>query len=409
VNGVGPLAAALAAQAAAPALRWPGGAWTYRELDRRAGELARCLAGLGVRAGDAVALAAPASPDYLALLLALPRLGALACPVNPRWPTALLGQALVSAGVTRIVSPTDPELGPAGVQWHLWPGADRQERGAPIPEGEWPDDQLVTLIFTSGSSGPPKAACHTWGNHRHSALGSAANLPLGPGDGWLMSLPLYHVGGLAILWRACLGGATMLLPTDTRDLPGALAVLDPSHVSLVPTQLHRLLATDAGMAALARMRALLLGGAPAPDSLLDLAAQRGLPILLSYGLTEMSSQVCTTAPGAGREAWRSAGRLLPHRELQVADDGELLLRGATLFQGYRRTETRFIARYADGWFHSGDLGRVDDLRQLHLLGRCDRMFISGGENLHPEAIAASMASSKRWSSPGMIVNLATVP
>jgi O-succinylbenzoic acid--CoA ligase len=248
-------------------------------------------------------------------------------------------------------------------------------------------DRPSTIIFTSGSTGVPKAALHTFGNHYYSALGTNTNSALAQGDRWLHSLPLYHVGGLSILFRCLLARAAVALPDPVQPLGEAIADLGATHVSLVPTQLLRLLR---GGAALDGVEAVLLGGGPIPAFLVDEALARGLPIHTSYGLTEMASQVTTTPPGASSEELYTAGRVLPHREVSVSGKGEILVRGDTLFAGYVDGERVDRPLDTDGWFHTGDLGGLDEDGYLRVRGRVDNMFVSGGENVQPEEIEEAL-------------------
>ena len=110
----------------------------------------------------------------------------------------------------------------------------------------------------------------------------------------------------------------------------------------------------------------------------------------SYGLTEMASQVTTTPPGASKEQLRTAGRALPYREIRVSTEGEILVRGKTLFAGYLRNGGLDRPLDEDGWFHTGDLGELDDGGNLRPTGRRDNLFVSGGENVQPEEIEAAL-------------------
>jgi O-succinylbenzoic acid--CoA ligase len=163
--------------------------------------------------------------------------------------------------------------------------------------------------------------------------------------------------------------------------------LGATHASLVATQLQRLLREGAVPASL---RAVLLGGGPMPEMLLDAATEAELPVHTSYGMTEASSQVTTTPPGATREALRTSGRVLPYRELRISEGGEILVRGQTLFQGYLEGGELRDPTDAEGWFHTGDLGALDADGSLTVLGRLDNMFVSGGENVQPEEIEAAL-------------------
>jgi O-succinylbenzoic acid--CoA ligase len=133
-----------------------------------------------------------------------------------------------------------------------------------------------------------------------------------------------------------------------------------------------------------------MGGGPVPPSLVDEALARGLPLHTSYGLTEMSSQVTTTRPGASLEELRTAGRVLPNREVSISEEGEILVRGETLFAGYAEGEKLDRPLEAEGWFHTRDLGEIDESGYLRVGGRMDNLFISGGENIQPEEIEEAL-------------------
>jgi O-succinylbenzoic acid--CoA ligase len=228
---------------------------------------------------------------------------------------------------------------------------------------------------------------HTWANHLYSAKGSNANLPLCPGDRWLLSLPLYHVGGIAILVRCALAGAAVALPDRDAALAATLKATGATHLSLVATQLRRLL--HARQDVPPRVRGLLLGGGPLPSDLLRRGHDHGWPLLTSYGSTEMASQITTTAPGASLHDLQTAGRCLPHRRLRVGPEGQIFVAGRTLCRGLVE-EGQVRDPRVDGWFPTGDVGRVDAQGRLHVLGRTDRQFISGGENIQPEEIEAAL-------------------
>ncbi|MFT5684722.1 MAG: O-succinylbenzoic acid--CoA ligase [Myxococcota bacterium] len=232
-------------------------------------------------------------------------------------------------------------------------------------------DGIATILLTSGSSGQPKAVAHPFSAHLANATGSNTNIPFAPGHRWRRSLSMSHIGGLAMLFRALTGGGALVLDATT----------PVTHLSLVAVQLRRLLS----QATLPDLSALLIGGGPIPPDLIIQALHRGLPVHTTYGMTELGSQVTTTPPGATAQQLTTAGRPLPGREVAIADTGEILIRGETLLSGYLTDDGLTAGVDAGGWYHTGDVGRLVD-GWLTPTGRLDQMFISGGENIHPETI-----------------------
>jgi O-succinylbenzoic acid--CoA ligase len=241
----------------------------------------------------------------------------------------------------------------------------------------------AVVLFTSASTGAAKAVALSFGNLYFNALGSNRNIKLGRRDRWQLSLPLYHVSGLGVLLRAWLAGAAVVIP-ERDDVAEQV-----THISLVPTQLQRLMKNRRSVQALSRLKAVLLGGAAADARLIGEARAVGLRVLTTYGLTEMASQVCTLPPRAPRNKWFTSGRLLPKRELKLSSAGEILVRGRCRFLGYlARGQLRRLPQ--SRWFATGDLGAVDREGYLTVLGRKDNMFISGGENIQPEEIEQAL-------------------
>lgn len=387
-----PLRAAALSTPDAPAIVGPGGVLTYADLDLRVSMAAGRLAEIGMREGLRVALYLPKDESYFVLLLALQRSACVACPVSTRFPPDGAAPLLRGAGCEALIS-DDKKLFDAfdlplrKLRPEIVLGGDPEQTAARNPE-TLSLDRPATIVFTSGSTSTPKAALHTLGNHYFSALGSRMNIPLVPGDRWLHSLPIYHVGGLSILFRCLLSGATVVLPEPGAPLGESIMQSGATHVSLVATQLRRLLEKNA---ALGTLKALLLGGGPVPEALVDAAISRGLPVHTSYGLTEMASQVTTTPPGATPDELRTSGRVLPHREVSISGDGEILVRGETLFAGYVENDKLKRPLDADGWFHTKDLGELDANGYLAVRGRMDNLFVSGGENVRPEEIEDALS------------------
>ncbi len=243
----------------------------------------------------------------------------------------------------------------------------------------------LTLIRTSGSSGEPKDVVLSFANHWFNALGSHQNLPFGEGDRWLLSLPLYHVSGLSLLFRALVAGGTLVLADSWRLLPK----LSVDYVSFVPLQLARLLQSTEGIQALQRLKAVLLGGAAASQAVLEKAFHLGIPVRTTYGLTETASQVTTLPATRDFPKWLSAGKLLPYRQLRIIN-GEICVAGEVLASGYWTSTGLEPLPLREGFFPTGDIGELDSDGFLFVRGRRDTMFQSGGVKIFPEEIEKAL-------------------
>ncbi|HEY2335544.1 MAG TPA: AMP-binding protein, partial [Solirubrobacterales bacterium] len=241
--------------------------------------------------------------------------------------------------------------------------------------GEHDMDDLACRVMTSGSTGRPDPVGLTYGNFLWSAVASAFNIGVEPADRWLCCLPLSHISGLGIVMRSVIYGTTAVIHDgfDVDRVAEALERDEITVVSLVTTMLTRLL--EAG-ADLSGPRAILIGGGPVPEDPLEEALGRGATVVQTYGLTEACSQVTTLAPADARRKLGSAGRPLLTTHLRI-QDGEILVQGPTVAPG--RAD-------ADGWLHTGDLGRIDEEGFLYVDDRMDDMIVTGGENVVPAEV-----------------------
>ena len=342
------------------ALLADGSEVTYAELEAESTWVARRLAAHGVRRGSTVALTMRPSRELVVLVHALMKAGATLLPLSPRLSEA--ERAEVVAAEEPIVDLDDP--------------GELTQTEADLPLlGEHDMDDVVCRVLTSGSTGVPRPVGLTYGNFLWSAVGSAFNIGVQPDDRWLCCVPLSHVSGLSIAMRSVVYGTTMVLH-DGFDADRVAASLEEDGigvVSLVTTMLTRLL--EAG-ADLSGPRAILVGGGPVPEEPLEEAIGRGATVVQTYGLTETCSQVTTLAPADARRKLGSAGRPLLTTHLRI-QDGEILVQGPTVAPG--RAD-------ADGWLHTGDLGRIDEEGFLYVEDRIDDMIVTGGENVVPAEV-----------------------
>jgi O-succinylbenzoic acid--CoA ligase len=211
----------------------------------------------------------------------------------------------------------------------------------------------------------------------------------------LLCMPLFHVGGLAIAWRSVINGTTItLLPKfDVQEVLEAIAFEKVTIISLVPTMLTRLL-QHPNWQNLQKLRAILLGGAPASSELIDRCLQLTLPIMPTYGMTETASQITTLLPhevairrgSSGLPLFGNRLRIVDEhqRDLEVGVIGQILVQGSSVMSGYLHQSDDKTIR--DGWFYTGDLGYLDRDRYLYVVSRRSDLIISGGENIYPTEI-----------------------
>ena len=366
----------------ATALVTPSDSWTWSELEARVDACARQLERLGFQR---IGVHAATQPDLVVLVLAALRARRVLVPLSTRWPRPMLIRAMARLELASLITEEDEINDADTLSLRDLTRADGIRRTLEPLRLDAP----FTIIHTSGSSGDPKAVLHTVGNHVASAEGLIQRFPLGPGDRWLLNLPLYHVGGLAVAVRCVLAGATMALPEPQMTSAETVRRLQPTHASLVSTQLIRLLKENVGLASL---RLVLLGGSAFPSSVLDAADVRRLPIVMSYGMTEMTSTITSSLLPVDRSALATSGTVLPDRELRISETGEIEVRGPTLFAGYAEGNRLHRPVDVEGWFATGDRGEIDAKGRLVVRGRVGNGFVSGGENIQPEAIEAALTA-----------------
>jgi O-succinylbenzoic acid--CoA ligase len=358
---------------------------TYAEFHRLVGDAADKLTGYGIQSGERVGVVAENSTELVLVLMGLLHAGAVACPLSYRNPEGAIVNMLASVDCPTVVHSPTVTLSSKNIRKislsDLTGPLSGYGRAAEIEM-----DRDATILFTSGTSAVPKAVVHSFGNHYYSALGSNENIVLKPGDRWLLALPLFHVGGLSILFRCFISGATVVVADSDQSIGDAVEEFGVSHLSLVPTQLERLLENPPSQTSARKIKSVLVGGGFTPRRLIEKGVQRGLRLHTTYGLTEMASQVTTTLPLDRGEKLYSSGRVLNFREIKISEGGEISVRGKTLFKGYLSPSGLESPLDSQGWYATGDVGRIDADGYLHVIGRRDNMFISGGENIHPEEI-----------------------
>ncbi|HEY9644347.1 MAG TPA: 2-succinylbenzoate--CoA ligase, partial [Coleofasciculaceae cyanobacterium] len=313
------------------------------------------------------------------------------CPIclgNPTWTDAEWQQ---------VFEQIQPEIG-----WGRIPDNPRLPPTV-IPAG-W------ILIPTGGSSGKIRFVIHTWETLTASVLGFQQYFGVDRVNS-CCTLPLYHVSGLMQLMRSLLTGGKLAL-VAAKSLEHKIPDFDPSDffLSLVPTQLQRLLQNPDAIAWLSRLYAVLLGGAPAWEQLLATARQQQIRLAPTYGMTETASQVATLKPEEFLQGRPGCGRVLPHAQIKIFNPqgqevtgqvGAIAIQSASLGLGYYTAGGQQLGNGLPGstatplrpLFHTDDLGYLDAAGYLHIMGRNSRKIITGGENVFPDEVEAAIRAT----------------
>lgn len=388
-----------------PAVVFNGNPVTYFDLAARIERCAAWLQAKSVSLGHRVIVSSANSLEWVVVIHALARLGAVHVPIGAR---ILKSQA---DEYRRLYSPvlvlTDRSTA------SLWSEPTLLEELAIETDStlhgdlasEIDRESLHSIVQTSGSEGEPKGACLSFRNHLSSALASALNLGVRPDDRWLLNMPMDRIGGLAIVMRAAIYGTTVVIH-DRFDADQVWRSIDNdgvSQLSCVASTLRRILDAAPERQCPDHVRTLMVGGGPVPESLMDEARGRGFPVLPTYGLTETSSQIATLSPASPDSKRYTAGVALPLVDIEIRDEsgsnvpsgtiGRIHVRGPMVSSGYWIKVGRIeMSLDSDGWLATNDIGSIDDDGFLTVHGRVDNVIISGGIKTHAEEIENVLTS-----------------
>jgi fatty-acyl-CoA synthase len=411
-----------------PALRFQGRTTTWAGLRDRVDALAGALARRGVSFGDRVAVLMTNRPEFLETVLAANRLGASAVPINFRLTAPELVYLLDDSGAevlvvdedtARLAQEATAQLGrpvrAVAVGASAWDDAEAYEavlaeRGDPVQLVDVPEDTPALIMYTSGTTGRPKGAVLSHRNLQAQAVTIIRAWRLcADGDVNLVASPMFHIGAFgSIVAMILVGGTLVIEPSGAFDPAELLEVLERERVTcvfLVPAQWQALCAEpSAAQRDLSALRMMCWGAAPASETLLRRMAEV-FPDALNvavFGQTEMSPVTCALE---GEDALRkigSVGRSVASVAMRVVDAqlndvpqgeiGEIVYQGPTVMQGYWRNPEATEQAFAGGWFHSGDLVRVDDEGFVYVVDRVKDMIISGGENIYCAEVENALAA-----------------
>jgi fatty-acyl-CoA synthase len=396
------------------ALTFEGTTWSFTEMQHRIDSLATHLQDGGIGRGDRVGFIGLNQPAFFEALFATSRLGAVFVPLNFRLTGPELTFIIDDAGIRTLIADEvhqaviDSIRDDVGVRRFL---SDESAEGweqlhpgtEPLVDAPTIDaDEVALIMYTSGTTGQPKGAMLTHANLWWNNTNAMHQMDIVEDDVTLVVAPLFHIGGLnvttLVTWQR--GGEVVLHrsfdPTAClQDIQryGVSTMFGVPAMFLFMSQLPSFNDAD-----LTTLRMLVCGGAPVPEPLIKLYNGRGIPINQGYGLTETSPMVSFLSPEWSLSKVGSAGRPGLFSELRLCDEdnrtvseprvhGEVCTRGPNVMKGYwRRPDATALAIDADGWFHTGDVGYLDEEGFLYIADRVKDMVITGGENVYPAEV-----------------------
>ncbi|HEV2362621.1 MAG TPA: AMP-binding protein [Caulobacteraceae bacterium] len=393
----------------APAIRLGPRTISYGELLAQTGAWAAALRAAGVEAGDRIAAPIEKSIENLILYLAAVRAGAVWLPLNPAYTDVELAYFLADAEPALVVCDPPRRAALAALDRARVETLDPIGRGsmadlaaaghAPAPPVARAASDLAAICYTSGTTGRSKGAMLTQANLLSNASALVDLWRFSAPDVLIHALPLYHVHGLFVAAHVTLlAGASMLLQPRFEPAAVLAAMGEASVLMGVPTFYSRLLAEpDLGPESAGRMRLFVSGSAPLLEGTFTAwRARTGTTILERYGLTETGMNASNPYDGERRAG--TVGRPLPDVDIRIADPetgdplalggaGMIEVRGPNVFTGYWRNPERTAEAFRpDGYFVTGDLGRLDGDGYLSIVGRAKDLVISGGFNIYPKEI-----------------------
>ena len=400
------LRASLDRHAALPAISFPDEQLTYADLAGRLGGVARLLGDVGVRPGEVLALYTADKRALLLADLAAMLLGAISLPLNERFTEPEMRYYLEDSGAALAL--TDDagraRLQAAGAGQPALRAIISTDQvlaagEASLPEAAVAPTDPAFILYSSGTTGRPKAVLHRHDNLAAAVIALRDTWEIGPDDRLLNCLPFYHIHGLSFCAHMMLlSGAEMVVQPSFHPRHTLEALVDCTVLFAIPTFYYSWLDHQFFRETAARLggvRLFTAGSAPIrPEVLPELEEILGRPITNRYGMTE--AHVITSLPLGVSSLEGSCGLPLPGIELRIVDDagadlpageiGRILIRGPNLFREYRGRPDATAEAFAGGWFHTGDLGRRDDAGSLHHAGRCQELIITSGHNVYPPMV-----------------------
>ncbi len=359
---------------------------TYKELFRKSKIISNSLSFLLIQTDEYVPILISNSDSFIEVVLALWNLGKTPVPINLRWTSDEIGEVINFFNFKYILYEHKffdqiKTLNAEAIDFerHL-EESDSDNKQANNLKGN------ALVIFTSGSSERPKAVVHSFDSLFNSVFNSHEILNLQPKDKILASLPFYHIGGFQLITRALLNGCEIIIPENqnSESIDEAIKIFQPTHLSLVSTQLRRMI--EAGIEINYNIKSTFVGGGFIDDELILKANKMGWKPLRVYGSSETASFVCAGNPEEIKIKSNTVGKPVKNTTIKISDENEILISSNSLFKGYLSQDQNIKSGLIDNFYHSGDLGYLDNEGYLFIEPKRTDLIISGGENVNPYEI-----------------------
>ncbi|MBA4537409.1 o-succinylbenzoate--CoA ligase [Bacillus aquiflavi] len=404
------------------ALKFKGEEYSFQCVYDQSLKIARQLKGLHLKEGDFVGVLLKNHADTVFILFGLQLLGVKTILLNNRLTADELVYQLKDSKAKCLIYEQSFDFVVKNINKQILAdlmtiskealfGLEEQEVNA---KEEFCLENVCTVMYTSGTTGRPKGVLQTYGNHWWSAIGSMLNLGLREGDCWLLSVPFFHISGFSILIRGVIYGITVVLHESFDEKAANDAIIHDrvTIMSVVSTMLVKMVDHLKDQSYPAYFRCMLLGGGPAPRTLLETCAKKQIPVFQTYGMTETASQIVTLAPEYSLSKLGSAGKPLFLAQLKIKtvtgneaapyETGEIVVKGPNVTKGYLNKMNETKEKIQAGWLYTGDIGYLDHEGFLFVLDRRSDLIISGGENIYPAEIESVLLGHAKVDDAGVI-------
>lgn len=378
------------------ALRFNGQKWTFAELYKEANVFAQRLHSKGVLPKTRVAILASSNPELVVVLHGCMQLGCELVMLNERLSKAEIDYQLQDSNVDYLLVDSLEKRNIIHPNKMSFEEVQLAKQRAFEIEEMWSKERTITIMYTSGTTGSPKGVRQSLENHVMSATGSALNLGIQPNDCWLCTMPLFHISGFSILMRSILYGMTVNLHTKFDAIAAVEEILNGTvtRMSVVAVTLERIITVleERNFAFPHTFQSMLVGGGPVPLNYLERAIERNIPVLQTYGMTETASQTTTLSSEDAIRKLGSSGKPLFFADVRIdgqGEIGEICIRGPHVTRGYVGV-AQSNNPLVDGWFHTGDIGYIDEEGYLYVVDRRSDLIISGGENIYPAEVEQAL-------------------